>query len=378
MEPRRRVAAQRLIADKAERPDRAIHDDAAHAPLSLVSAAVAVTVVLVTIAVAASALMPSRRSSAALTAALVAQFRREFTSEADQVAARASNVSRRVTPCSAPPATSRGRARAPTAAPYVDPEASSIAAAQGWDVLDLVAEDGTIVSSAQWPARFGYRHPWATASANAGRGAFLPGAIEPPHETALGLVAVRKAATRDGDALVAGRPAARRVVSAVDSSCRPARAQRCSTEERREPEVSRQQPIDASGQVAHRLRRSPGRWTRARAAERPGEATDTIRVARRRRARRRDSALAGAATAPCSVCLLIGAAPGRELAALVIDASAGAGAAFGALRSRDRLRSQPCAVAARVTRPVRAAGRDEPQRRERRLGPSGSATFSNT
>ena len=78
----------------------------------------------------------------------------------------------------APPATSRSRA---DRGAYVD-EASSIAAAQGWDVLDLVAEDGTIVSSAQWPARFGYRHPWATAS-NAGRGVLQT--IELPHETRL-------------------------------------------------------------------------------------------------------------------------------------------------------------------------------------------------
>src|SRR6185295_6510698 len=105
-------------------------------------------------------------------------FRREFTSQADQIAARVERLASsdavvRTAGDIARPRSDRGA--------YVD-EASSIAASQGWDVLDLVAGDGTIVSSAQWPARFGYRHPWATAE-SAGRGAFLQ-AIELPHETA--------------------------------------------------------------------------------------------------------------------------------------------------------------------------------------------------
>jgi hypothetical protein len=93
-----------------------------------------------------------------------------------------------------------GRAGADRAA-YVD-EATSLAAAQGWELLDLVADEGTIVSSAQWPARFGYKHPWATAAIGERR-AFLQ-TIELPHETALGLVAVRKVAARDGGLIVAG------------------------------------------------------------------------------------------------------------------------------------------------------------------------------
>src|SRR5688572_2896157 len=36
-------------------------------------------------------------------------------------------------------------------------EAAAIARARGLDLLMLVAGDGTIVSSAEWPARFGYK-----------------------------------------------------------------------------------------------------------------------------------------------------------------------------------------------------------------------------
>jgi hypothetical protein len=111
---------------------------------ALVSAAVAVTVVLVTIAVAASARNAFAAVDAQRTAALVAQFRREFTSQADQIAGRVERLAS--SDAVIRTAADIARSSADRGA-YVD-EASSIAAAQGWDVLDLVAEDGTIVSSA--------------------------------------------------------------------------------------------------------------------------------------------------------------------------------------------------------------------------------------
>jgi two-component system nitrogen regulation sensor histidine kinase NtrY len=39
-------------------------------------------------------------------------------------------------------------------------EAAGYAAAQRLDFLDLIAPDGTIISSAHWPARFGYKQRW--------------------------------------------------------------------------------------------------------------------------------------------------------------------------------------------------------------------------
>src|SRR5262249_56091078 len=68
-------------------------------------------------------------------------------------------------------------------------EAASLAATQNLDIFDLVAEDGKIVSSAEWPARFGYTLAWATSRAPATP--FLQ-VVELPHETTLALVTVRR------------------------------------------------------------------------------------------------------------------------------------------------------------------------------------------
>src|SRR4029077_20840658 len=86
-------------------------------------------------------------------------------------------------------------------APFVG-EAASMAAAQGLDFVDLVAADGTIVSSAEWPARFGYRLPWVTGTRKA-TGAFLQ-TIELPRGTALGLVAVAQVPSGAKAIFVAG------------------------------------------------------------------------------------------------------------------------------------------------------------------------------
>ncbi|HYM25647.1 MAG TPA: HAMP domain-containing protein, partial [Vicinamibacterales bacterium] len=168
---------------------------------ALVSGAIAVTVVLVTWTVSASA----RRSFAALdgqhTAALIAQFRRAFTSEADQVDSRMDRVA--ASEAVARLAADIGRSRG-SYAPYVE-EAKPIADAQGLDFLDIVAGDGTIVSSAHWPARFGYRHPSAASLASDARdgGAALQ-AVAGPDGTALGLIAVRVVPIGDRRLLFAG------------------------------------------------------------------------------------------------------------------------------------------------------------------------------
>src|SRR5262249_56575580 len=111
-----------------------------------------------TISISAAA----RRSLAALdrprTSARVAQFRREFTLQGDDVGRRidrlaAGDVAQR---------TAIELVRRADPAPFAG-DAAPMAAAQGLDFVDLVAADGTIISSAEWPARFGYRHAWATA-----------------------------------------------------------------------------------------------------------------------------------------------------------------------------------------------------------------------
>jgi signal transduction histidine kinase len=165
---------------------------------ALVGSVVAVVVALTTLTISAAA----RRSFEAVdrerTASLIAQFRREFAQQGDEVARRldrlaASDIVQRT-------AVEIARNGADYA-PYVG-EAGSIVAAQDLDFFDLVADDGTIISSAEWPARFGYRQPWVVVRQTT-PGAFLQ-PIELPRETALGLVAVRAVLTGTRPLYIAG------------------------------------------------------------------------------------------------------------------------------------------------------------------------------
>ena len=165
---------------------------------AVVGGVVAAVVALVTITISAG----TRRSFEALdrqrTAALVAQFRREFAQQGEDVARRIDRLA------AADPVQRTAidiSRRAGDYAPFVG-EAASMAASQGLDFVDLVAGDGTIISSAEWPARFGYRNRWVTAPRTA-TGAFLQ-AIELPRETALGLVAVRQVPSGSKALYIAG------------------------------------------------------------------------------------------------------------------------------------------------------------------------------
>jgi signal transduction histidine kinase len=302
---------------------------------ALVSAAVTVTVVLVTSAVSSSA----RRAFAALdaqrTAALVAQFRREFEIDAEQIAAGIERLAS--SDAVLHTAGDLARSRAARAA-YVN-EATSLAAAQGLDILDLVTDEGTIVSSAQWPARFGYRHSWATAAAAAG-GAFLQ-PVEWPGETALGLVAVRKVAGGDGGLVVAG---GRRLDRSFLQTLAPPAGTRALLYRNLEPAGSGHQLIDASGRVAQAAPLAP---LIARVRESGREASDAIEwpdgseTVTAIPLKGRDGSVLGA---------LLVASSGRELAALV-SRIRWSGVAFGALGLASGFLLSYI-VAARVTRPV--------------------------
>jgi len=74
-------------------------------------------------------------------------------------------------------------------APNYD-DAPPIAAAHGLGLLELVAGDGSIISSAEWPARFGYKEDWLLSRDNwRSLGAFLK-REELPDGVTLALVAV--------------------------------------------------------------------------------------------------------------------------------------------------------------------------------------------
>ena len=168
----------------------------------LVSASIAVTVVLVTWTVSSSARSAFAALDSQRTAALVAQFRRAFANEGDQIALRMDRIAD--SEAVARLAADIGRSRT-SYAQYVD-EARPIAAAQGLDFLDIVADDGTIVSSAHWTARFGYRHPWATAASvhALDGGATLEDVAVPDGPAALALIAARAVPVGDHQLLLVG------------------------------------------------------------------------------------------------------------------------------------------------------------------------------
>jgi two-component system, NtrC family, nitrogen regulation sensor histidine kinase NtrY len=113
--------------------------------------------------------------------ALVAQFRQEFMR-------RGADVVRAVNNLGATDAV-LNVAIAPDSSSFYS-EASSLAASNGLDLLELVSADGAIISSAEWPARFGYKEDWlAGTSGWKGRGAFLRGE-ELPDGMTLALLAV--------------------------------------------------------------------------------------------------------------------------------------------------------------------------------------------
>src|SRR5947207_1615304 len=91
----------------------------------------------------------------------------------------------------------------PDYARYYD-AAPPLAASRGLDLLELVAADGTIISSAEWPARFNYHEDWITAPVDwKQRGAFLR-REELPEGVVLALVAVGVATAGDRRLFVTG------------------------------------------------------------------------------------------------------------------------------------------------------------------------------
>jgi len=127
------------------------------------------------------------------TAALLAQFRREFARRAQEVTDRVEGIANAEDTLRTASALSGA---APDYSAYVD-AAGDLAAAHQLDFLELIADDGTLISSAQWPARFGYKEVWVREPVDwVAQGAFLK-SEELADGVALGVMAVR--AVRAGD-----------------------------------------------------------------------------------------------------------------------------------------------------------------------------------
>ena len=122
---------------------------------------VVISVAAVAVIVSYMARRAFDRANDERTAALIAQFRREFNRRGDDVA-------RRVQTIATAPETNRMALAASKPTPdysvYLD-DAQVLAEAQRLDFLEIADDRGTIVSSAQWPAKFGYKEPLANTKA---------------------------------------------------------------------------------------------------------------------------------------------------------------------------------------------------------------------
>ena len=153
------------------------------------------------------------KTDAQRTAALVSQFQHEFDRQGEDVA-------RRVASIAASESVSRMatalNAALPDSTGYLD-LARSLADSHQLDFLEFVDAHGTIVSSAQWPAKFGYPEvAFESLSGSSEQGFFLK-QEELQDSNSLGLFAVR--ATRVGERpvyAIGGRRLDKNFLSALD------------------------------------------------------------------------------------------------------------------------------------------------------------------
>jgi len=147
------------------------------------------------------------------TAALVAQFQREFNRRGEDVVRRVEGI-----------ASSDATARMATAVNGTSSDSSeyfdlarSLAESRQLDFLELLDWQGKIISSAEWPAKFGYpESAFDNLAASSDQSAFLK-LEELQDSTALGLVAVRTVRIGEHPVyVVAGRRLDKNFLSALD------------------------------------------------------------------------------------------------------------------------------------------------------------------
>jgi signal transduction histidine kinase len=149
------------------------------------------TVAAVSLIVSALARRAFQKADEERAAALVSQFRSEFNR-------RGADVTKRIESIAASDALARMALSVSNSSPdygaYLN-EAKSIADAQQLDFLEFTDSEGSIISSAQSPARFGYKEP-AIAGISPGTGLFLK-KEELADSIAIGMFAIK--AVRIGD-----------------------------------------------------------------------------------------------------------------------------------------------------------------------------------
>jgi two-component system nitrogen regulation sensor histidine kinase NtrY len=163
-------------------------------------AATAVLSVWIVAAVVSTLVTQSfERRDAQRTAALVNQFQKEFDRRGVEVARRIEAVA----DSDAVQRLALNLASQADTSPYFT-EAQILAQEQSLDFLELVGPDQTIISSAEWPARFGYKEDWLAQPVDwKSQGVFLKKEDLADGE-ALGLVTVRPVKAGDGTLYVVG------------------------------------------------------------------------------------------------------------------------------------------------------------------------------
>jgi two-component system, NtrC family, nitrogen regulation sensor histidine kinase NtrY len=165
--------------------------------LAVFGLTVFVSVAAVTWIVSISTRRTFERANEERTAALVAQFRHEFNRRGEEVAQRVEAIARSDNAIRIALAINRS---APDYGAYLN-EAKSLAQSQRLEFLEFVDSEGTVISSAQWPGKFGYKESVLPASAP--KEAFLR-QEELPEGAALGLSAIRQVKVGDEPLYVIG------------------------------------------------------------------------------------------------------------------------------------------------------------------------------
>ena len=184
--------------------------------------------------------LDSQRSSA-----LVAQLSREFERRQEEVMRRTERI--------AASGVLQRMALEEDYSAYLD-EARTQADAQGLDLVELTGPDGAIISSAQWPARFGYKDEWVARMGASGIQIADLKREELPDEIALALVAVRVVSVGDKKIVVAG---GQKLDKTFLASLDPPEGMRVLLYRNLQPEFSAQALTGAGGPVPNAPRFAP-------------------------------------------------------------------------------------------------------------------------
>ena len=206
--------------------------------LLMFALAVGLSVAAVTWTVSTMARRAFEQSDDQRTAALVSQFRSEFHRRGEEVVHRVEAV-----------AASESAARMALSLSHESPdygtylnEAKALADGQQLDFLEFTDSQGTIISSAQWPAKFGYKDSSAPTDPLP-RVPYLQRELL-PDGAALGLTAIRDVSAGDTSLYVIG---GRRVDQTFLASLELPGGMRAMLYQNLAPESSTQPLVDAAG-----------------------------------------------------------------------------------------------------------------------------------